>query len=79
MKKRTLLLAALSLVGLSGAAGAATLASNATAMASPALSTVSYKTTTEQPETASTKEADGPGGHQDTGGTNLNHQFNGQE
>ncbi|MBS2966551.1 hypothetical protein KGA66_26165 [Actinocrinis puniceicyclus] len=34
---------------------------------------------TEQQGTESTRETDGPGGHADTPGANVDHQFNGNE
>lgn len=82
--------AALSIVGLAGVGGLATLQSNASAavtnpvsavVSTPGTSQMGKESATEQPEARGTSaEADGPGGHQDAANaSNANHQFNGQE
>lgn len=89
MKKRILVVSALSIAGLAGTVGLTGLAGAApTTHRAVNFTNTSYKTVSgdsikestkaEAPE-AKTAEADGPGGHQDSNGVNVNHQFQGQE
>lgn len=88
MKKTIILTSALSVAGLAATLGFASIAGASPATNTVGLSSVSYKTTTantkestktESPEVKSAPEADGPGGHQDPNGVNVNHQFQGKE
>jgi len=64
--------------GASGQSGSSTISTAGTPDASTAADTAE----SSAPETAGElhgPEADGPGGHQDAPGTNVDHQFTGQE
>lgn len=90
MKKRILITTALSAAGIAGTIGLAGSVWAAPQTLSPTNSTSTVgtsagndavkesSTAAETPE-VKTAEADGPGGHQDTNGLNVDHQFQNEE
>jgi hypothetical protein len=83
MIRKLLVVGALSgglVASVAGVAVAAT--SSPAAPAKPAAAVAHVSSSSSQPEPSRegvSHETDGPGGHQDTAGTNVDHQFNGTE